>query len=266
MKKYYLVLIAIVLIISSCNESINESDPENKIEEETNYSTELNSLFPAEVGDSFDYFVDTLNFQSNKFENIGSRKVYVQEKETTSNIYFCSEQYEILNSIFQSQSKFRINENSIEFFYDSTGVTDLIPDSVDFEIQLIFDESFNLVQYPLEKDKKWSAFKAGANFGTFKFTLFSITGEYLGSEVIQLDGFESTTNTEKFKYVIDLSIPDLNNPFISNNQQYSATVWFSPDIGMVKLEGSGMFVNTITGRSFDIADSNKVIRHSLINN
>lgn len=264
MKSFIRLLVTLGLVISfwQCSESINQSEPENEIDENVNYSNELKNLFPAEIGDSFNYLVDTLNLQNNSFENIGSRILSVSEKESISNVYICSEKYEIFNSILQSQSKFRINENYIEFFYDSNGVANVIPDSLD--IKLTFDESFKLVEYPYEKGKKWSTFKGVANFGTFKFEIFSITGQYLGSEAIQLEGFESVSNTEKFKYEITLNIPDISNPFISNIQQYSTTLWFLPEEGIVKLEGCGMFLNTITGRNFNIEDSNKVIRHTLV--
>ncbi len=262
MKEYLYLLLIILMLAVSCTESVNESEPIDDEEQLVDYSSELEKLFPVKIGDSFNYLVDTLNLQSKTYDNIGSREVNVQEKEATSNVYLCLEQYDILSSVFQSQSKFRINENSIEFFYDSTGVTDLIPDSID--IKLTIDKSFKLVEYPYEKEKKWSVFKAGADFGAFKFAVFSITGEYLESEDIQLTSFESTVNAEKIKFLIDINLPDISNPFISNIQHYSATVWFSPEIGLVKLEGCAMFVNPITGRNFDIADSNKVIRHSLI--
>ena len=263
MKKLLNFVMILLMFAVGCTDSVNETEP---IEEEqlTDYSSELEKLFPVKLGDSFNYSVDTLNLQSNNFENIGSRVVNVKEKEPSSNVYLCLEQYEIINSIIESQSKFRINENTIEFFYDSTGLAELIPDSID--IELTIEESFKLVEYPYEKEKKWSAFKAGANYGTFKFQIFSITGEYLGSETIQLEGFESVSETEKFEYEISLNIPDISNPFVSNIQKYSATMWFSPEVGIVQIEGCEMIVNPITGRSVDVSDSNKVIRHSLIPN
>jgi len=149
-----------------------------------------------------------------------------------------------------------------DFFYDSTGVSDLIPDSV--EVALLLDETFKVIQFPYLDGNEWTVFKAGVNFGTFKFTIFSITGKYVGKEDLQLSGNSKTISAERFDYKIILNMPDLNNPFVSNDQTYSASIWFSPEVGLAKIEGSGMFINPISGQFFDIADSNKVMRHSLI--
>ena len=86
------------------------------------------------------------------------------------------------------------------------------------DISIIFDETFRLLKYPYDDMKEWSVFKAGANFGTFKFTVLSITGKYVGQENLQLPGFENSITAEKFTYKIIINIPDISNPFVSKNQ------------------------------------------------
>ncbi|MCP5062514.1 MAG: hypothetical protein GY936_08630 [Ignavibacteriae bacterium] len=102
-------------------------------------------------------------------------------------------------------------------------------------------------------------------FGTFNFNTYEIIGEYVGTETIEIRGFENSFETEKFEYNITINIPNMDNVFISNIQEYGATVWFSPGVGLVKMEGCALFIDPIAGISLNIADSNKVIRHSLTN-
>jgi len=55
----------------------------------------------------------------------------------------------------------------------------------------------------------------------------------------------------------------MQNISLSKVQKYFVNVWFSPEIGIVKLEGCKALINPVTGGSFNLADSNKVIRHIL---
>lgn len=267
MKKHLILFVLLVCVIVACNETVNE--PEINQEKKTNvdYTSDLRTFFPTDIGDQFSFNVDTLNTQTKNFESIGTRIVSVDKMGSgeESNFFICGETHSIFNNTDISQSKFSITENSIDFFADSSGVSALIPDSIEIEIKLVFDKVFKLVQFPFLDKKEYNVFNAGANFGTFKFSIFTITGKYSGDEIISLDGFESGIETEKFQYSVSINIPDISNPFASNIQIYNANAWFAPTIGIVKLEGSKMFVNPITGGRFDIADSNKVVRHTLIN-
>jgi len=249
-------------LLIGCNESDSVTEPE----EEVNYSEEISEFFPVNVGDSFLYNVDTLNHATGNFTNIGSRltNVYEVNKILDNTIFLCNEDYSILGNNILKNSRFEITANSLDFFADTNGVSALIPDSIEFEIDLILDESFKVVEFPLVKNEPWKVYNGAANFGTFKFDLFEIFGEYIASESLQIDGFENNLETEKFKYSINLNIPDMSNPFVSTLQIYDAYVWFDPGFGVVKIEGCKLFIDPITGNGFDILDSNKVVRHVLV--
>ena len=267
MKKYFKLFLMLIIVLVGCNESATEPEVDPGEKETVDYSTDARTFFSTDIGDIFSYNVDTMNTKTKNFESIGTRLVNVDNmgSEEESNIYICNETHNIFNNAYNSQSKFSITENSIDFFVDTSGVYDLIPDSVEIEIKLVFDKVFKLVEFPYLDKNEFQVFNAGANFGTFKFNVISIVGQYAGSDLVYLDGFESGINSEKFQYNLSINIPDISNPFASNVQVYKANVWFAPTIGIVKLEGSKMFVNPITGGRFDIADSNKVVRHTLLN-
>jgi len=258
-------LVFSLITISSffgCSESGTVTEPDSK----KNYTEEVSEFFPVNVGDSFLYSVDTLNQTTNEYKNIGSRltNVYKVEEVSGQSQFVCSEDFNILGNSIATESKFQLTSNSLEFFADSTGVSALIPDSIEIEIDLLLEESFKILEFPLVKNQVWKVFTGAANFGTFKFKIFEIYGEYIATETLQIEGSNKSFETEKIKYSININIPDMANPFVSKLQKYGAYVWFAPGFGVVKIEGCALFINPISGNGFDILDSNKVIRHSLV--
>jgi hypothetical protein len=265
MSKIKLLVIAILtsVFIINCSESDSSgTDPE----EVKNYSEELSKFFPITVGNALTYSVDTLNLSSNNYDNIGTRQFVVNSKklENDYDYFVCAENYNLIQQTIQSLSKFRITENSLDFLADTSGVSALIPDSINMEIVLQLDDAYKLVEYPYADKHEWVVYKGSANFGTFKFQIFSIVGSYVGTESVELTNINKTVSSEKFNYHITLNVPNISNPLVSNIQEYDAYVWFSPEYGVVKLTGSALFVNPITGNKFNDADSNKIYRHTLV--
>ena len=268
MKNYLYLLVLLIFVTVGCNETATEPEVYSEGKSNVDYTSDLRTFFQTDIGDVFSYNIDTLDTQTNSFENIGTRLVSVDNMGTgvDANFFVCNESHNILNTVITSQSKFTITENSIEFFADTSGAAELIPDTLEIDIEVIFDQVFNLVEFPYLEKNEYQVFNAGANFGTFKFNVISITGQYVGSEDIILEGFESSLKSEKFQYIVILNIPDISNPFVSKVKIYNANVWFVPTLGITKYEGCKMFINPITGGKFDLADSNKVVRHTLLNN
>lgn len=255
-----IILFSIVgLLISCSNDSTNE--PEGN----QTYDTEMETLFNVSSGNSYTYSVDTLNLSNNTFDNIGSRVWEIGSKVDDSEYgYFdCSESYKNHEIVKISKSKFRLTDNCIDFYTDSTGLSSLIPDSIEVEIILDLDEYAKLVEFPYSDNHKWNAYNGAANFSTFKFNMFRVYGEYAGSQDLQLDGFSEIIETEKFDYDVVLNIPNIINPFLDYTQNYEASIWISPKYGIVKIEGCDLFIKPILGGQFDDADSNKVSRHIL---
>ncbi|MCW8849666.1 MAG: hypothetical protein OQJ81_06765 [Melioribacteraceae bacterium] len=265
MQKHLKLFLLLIIILIGCNESVTEPEIDPGEKNSVDYTSDLRMFFPTDIGDKFIFSVDTLNVLTNSFENIGTRLVSVDNMGIGEelNFFICNETHTIFDNMINSQSKFTITDNSIDFFADSSGVAELIPDSIEIDIKLIFDNAFKLVQYPYNDKEEFKVFNAAANLGALKFNVFSIVGKYYGSELIYLENNESGLESEKFIYTISVNIPDLANPFAAKIQIYNASIWFVPAIGIVKIEGSNLFVSPITGGKFEIADSNKVVRHVL---
>lgn len=260
--KIFLSTILISLFFTvACSES-GSTDP---VIDEDVYDGTLESLFSVNVGDSFTYQVDTLQ-SSGSYQNIGTRTSSISSTESSSDqTYFLVDETLSLNDgNVESVAKFFFADDALQFTADSSGVYELVPDTLELEFNL--NESYKVVQFPLTKDEEWSVFKGSIIYGTFKFSVFDVYGTYVGNESLIISGFSEAFSTEKFEYRIKINIPDMENPFASNIQEYEASVWISPGYGVVKFEGCAMFINPITGNGFDIADSNKVVKHTLVSN
>jgi len=205
MNKLVLLLLTIILLFTMicCTES--ESSPvENG--ETVNYQEELEKLFPLNINDSLTYSVDTLNLVTKNYEHAGTRTVTVDGKtlDGTYYNYIFNESYDLASLIFGSESRSRITENTLEFYADTSGTSQLIPDSLDIEITLTNDEFIKLISYPYNDEAEWQVYNVAVNFGTFVFKVFLVTGKYVGSEELVIPGFDNNIQTEKFKYNIVL--------------------------------------------------------------
>ena len=267
MKNIYKLtsVILFIILFTFCNESINENDPEQ--EEIIDYKTEIERYFPSNLTSPLVYSVDTLDENAQIYNNIGTRSFSLNgTQKINSNEYFdCIQTYTLNEIVTELSSKVRYSNNSILFLADTSHVSESIPDSLKGQLQILINEEISLLKFPLKKGELWPVIKADVDYGKFKFNILDISGEYLGEETLVLDNFTESFITEKFRYEGKVNIPKLDNPFLSEIGVYFAELWFVKNIGIVKMEGSSLFLNTITGSYMDFSDSNKVSRQVLTN-
>lgn len=264
-KNLYLLLIvkfSIILFIN-CSDKISEPQVDEKID----YKSELHKLLSLEIGNEFNYNIDSLNKQTNSYEKIGERLMTVMSNTTDNDEDFveCTQDYSFSDSTANKKTRILFTNNSIQYFVDTSGISSFLSDSINFDISVSLDETAKLVEYPYAGGQSWNVFNAFAYFGGAKFNVFSISGKYIGSEQINFSNSSQLVNTEKFQYNGELNVPNIDNPFVSNLHSYIAYAWISPDYGIVKLEGFSLFISPLTGDHFNISDSSKVFRHTLVN-
>lgn len=261
--RYLMMLFVLGLFISCSENDKSTTDPE---EVDVNYSEKIAELFPVNVGSSFTYNIEELNKSTGNYETVGTRVMNVDTKEVDSevNYFYCSEAYSLITGNLSLNSKFRITDNALEVYQDTSGVSTLIPDSLKALVQLQLSENLKIINYPYEDGEEWVAYKGETLFGTIKFNIYSVIGKYVGSENIETPINENGIEAEKFEYKITINIPDMNNPFLSNLQEYFVNLWMVKSVGIVKIEGCGVLINNIAGKTFNLSDSNKVFRHTLV--
>lgn len=249
--------VIIIAIFFGCSESPSDSnDPAANDNTE-----EIAKYFPIEVGKSFTYNVDSLDLISGNYVQIGQRTLSIDKIE--SDYFVCSEIYNYLQGL-NLLTKIKVSENSIEILADTTGSSELIPDSLGITVKLELDESFKVVEFPLELNSTWEVYNAYASMGTAKFKVFTLIAKYLGEENIELNSESEQIPAIKIEYTVTINIPDMSNILASKIQTYKANVWLAENLGIVKMEGCALFVNSISGNNFDMSDSNKTMKHTIV--
>lgn len=266
MKKLsiYSLSLFLGLLFTFCNDSVNENDPAQ--EEIIDFKADLEQYFPTDLTTPLVYSIDTLDYNTQIYDNIGSRSFNLNGTQTiNSNEYFdCLQTYTLNEIVTELSSKFRHSKSSILFLADTSHVSESIPDSLKGQLSISIDNEITLIKFPLKKGELWSVLKANVDFGAFKYNILDITGEYLGEETLVLDNFTQSFLASKFIYELKVNIPELDNPFVSDVDVYNAEVWFVKEIGIIKMEGCSLFINPLTGLYMDFSDSNRVSRQTLI--
>lgn len=227
-------------------------DAETPTETVEKSDKEISEYFSYQIGN-----VSTFMFSiSDKFNNevsSGERiSTLIEQRIINSKKYFVFS--EILNSQI-SETFLRFNGNILLQYADTSGAFELIPDSMRSALQLDLSLESDLFKYPLTAGESWNMFTTSIVLGTYKIKAIDIEATYFGEEQVELGSAYGIVNADKVNYSIVLNIPDMSNPLISNIQKYSAEIYFSKGLGIVKFSGSKFFTNFLVGREINLNDT-----------
>ena len=245
MKFNNIVLLFVAILLISCSESDTSTNPDA----ETDYTAELNKLFPYNNDLTYEFLVDTLNKSNSSFHKKGKRVVsYLGEVTVGDYEYYSSQQFhDFISSDLSLKMKYRTTENSINLLADTSRVWEVIPDSLSMIISITVEDEIILLQLPFESESRWPVVKAYVDFQTFQFNTVDVEAIYLGNESLKIPMLETPVNADVVEYKLDINSPDIENPFISNTETFFAKLWFAEDYGIVKMEGCSFMLNIIAG-------------------
>lgn len=161
-------------------------------------------------------------------------------------------QYDTLytsGEVTTSISYVRKSSNGVYYFIDTSTVNQLIPDSL--RPFIFTDPEMVFYSYPFEPGRNWSVFK----FVAGNISIISFRGEYSGKESLRLKINNSDTllNAYRINYQLKITIPD--SSFNLPQNTYSASFWLADGMGLVKLNGSKVFLSLFTGAVFDLSET-----------
>ncbi len=266
MKKHHLIYIAFLFLflLAACSESDSPTEPG----ENTGGGAAL--YYPGGVGSSFIYSKDTLDRSSANYVNIGQRTSSFQSSrnESGTSIFTQINRTVGTGSMDTSSVEFWRSNNGVYFLVDTSGFSEFlgeIPDSISNLLTFTIDSQMNAFSAPLTSGKVWSAFKLNIGIPAFGISrsLIEVSGAYKGQETVTVPPNNDSRTAERIDYTIKLSIPDESNILDTTSQYYSGKAWFVENVGLVKLEGNALLINTIGSGVIDLADSSSVIRETL---
>ncbi|MCZ6702149.1 MAG: hypothetical protein O6940_03810 [Ignavibacteria bacterium] len=249
--KYILLLIVNLLAFNYCSDEESTNPPDNN-------SPPVN-FFPSGDGTNYTYDVEQVDSIGNM--QSGLRYTLYDGVSTIESTQY-QNQFDslILETInITGTANFRKTGTGVFYFVDTTGISDIVPDSL-FSVISLPSES-RLLLFPLEEGSFWPVYSITISNQNINFSPLVINGVFAEKEKITINLINGDIEAEATRVEYTFSIiTDLTQP----PQRLTANAWFVDDIGIVKLEGRSILINLITGGGLEISDTTSIVTQSLI--
>ena len=260
-KLFYLFTISLLVFFAACSES--DEDPTEPTDGDT-----AEQYYPGGVGSTFTYEGESTD--SNNVKTPYQREVTYSETQSENNTEYILQKNAITvgPSTTTGEFLFRTSSTGMFIYLDPAVFTELL-DSIDtggVSINIEAEPELRLIAYPFSSSPTWDAFvvKASALSGLVSLNLLELKGAYEGTEQVTVQG--SSMTAEKVEYVATIKIPesidDISNP---DTYSVSANAWFVKDIGLVKIEGSGLILGAFGSGELEFEDEGGNVSEILIN-
>jgi hypothetical protein len=244
-------LLAGLLFVYSCTEENSTNPPGEE---------NLPVYFPNSEGTFYVY--EIIQTDTNDVISTGIRNVVYLEDTLINNTRY-KLQIDSIQTNLQfsvSSSYFRTTETGVFYFVDTTGFTNTLPDSLQSSIEL--QDEMRAFLFPLSEGTLWPVYRISIELNEFlRFNLVDITGKFIADEILILNisNGTQTVNTKKVEIVFILQTGATDSVITFN-----ANTWIGEDIGLVKMEGSAIVLNLISGGGLDLSDISKTTTQNLI--
>jgi hypothetical protein len=246
----FLLVTALVLIFNFCTTDNSTNSP----------GQNFKNYYPGSKGSTYKYNVE----QRDSIGTTNTLTRYVNYgDETEINTVNYREQKDSIDdgsTVTENISYFRKTETGVFYFIDTTGFLSLVPDSLRNLISI--QDEMRLLLNPLSVGSFWPVFRVTVNLQPgVSFSPVDINGNYLSQEELALNletGLKMVT-AEKVKYDLDIAT-DVNQ----TAQRFSAYVWFAEEIGIVKIDGSGVLLDILLTGEIGFGDTTTTATQNLV--
>lgn len=249
--QYILFIIINLLIFNYCSDDESTNPPDNS-------SSPVN-FFPNGDGTNYTYDVEQVDSIGNILSGL-RYTLYDGVSTIESTPYqnqFDSLIIETIN--ITGITNFRKTKTGAFYFVDTTGISDIVPDSLLSVISLPSES--RLVLFPLEEGSFWPVYRITISNQNFNFSPVVVNGAFAEKEIITINLISEDIETEATRVEYTFSIQRDPTQVL---QRLTANAWFVDDIGIVKLEGRSILINLITGGGLEILDTTSTVTQSLI--
>ena len=239
----------LTLIFNVCsNEEIN--DPAN--------DAPPKNFFPN--GDGTNYTYDVVQVDSAGVVQNGSRFSLYAGDTTISGIDYTIQLEDLTmdTSTVTGASYFRTTTSGVFYFADTTGFSEIVPDSLAPFISTPLESRALL--FPLTQGSFWFVFLVSVTNQQISFDPLKVNGAFAGIETLTLHLLSGDTDVDAIKVKYTFSLQEEPQQLA---QVLDAYAWFVEDIGIVKLEGKAVLINLLVG-GIDFSDTTTTITQNLI--
>ena len=233
MKKSFVIIFTLVVLITSCKESTTEPPP----------NVNSADYFPNSDGNY--YYYNAMAYDSTGLIQSGSRKSYFKGDTTLLQTPYQIRVDTVLLNSNQSiiSSYFRKSPTGI-FNYvgiDTTGFSGSVPDSLQ---AISFETEYRLIYKPLSLNQTWPVYKINVDYSLYQFDFFTVNAEVIARDSITLSFQNSTLIKEVYKIKYQAA---LVTGFDTPLKRFEAFSWIAEGIGIIKWEGDSELINFFAG-------------------
>jgi hypothetical protein len=240
-----------IFIVYSCSEENSTNPSDDEIPP---------VYFPSTEGTNYKYEIiesDTSGVISTGIRNV----VYLEDTLINSTRYRLqvdSVQTNLQLSV--SSSYFRTTTTGVFYFVDTTGFTNILPDSLQSSVEI--QDEMRAYLFPLSEGTLWPVYRISVELNEYIIVnLIDITGKFISDETLILSISDETQTVNTKKVEINFK---LRTSVADSVISFSANTWLAEDIGIVKMEGSAIVLNLISGGGLDLSDISKTTTQNLI--
>lgn len=152
--------------------------------------------------------------------------------------------FELDGTVSDSRSYFRKSSSGVFGYFDTTGVTAIVPDSLRNLISL--NTEYRLLFFPLAVGQTWPVYNISVDFGIFRIDIVRLSAEVISKDSIELSFRNISITKEVFNVKYDLIITAGSDGELLT---FQANAWIMEDIGFYRWSGDSELLNFFTGEN-----------------
>lgn len=248
--KQIVITITVLVILFSCT-SNEPTAPQ---------SGQVHDYFPNNDGTT--YLFTITESDSTGILQTGSRYVIYNSDTLLNGTSYKFQKDSVImgNEIGERIYNFRKSETGVFYFIDTSGFAAVLPDSLSGRMTITSEMQTLLLL--LAEGSFWQVFKVTIALQPgITYAPYRITASFVKTEKVLLHLINGDINVaaQKIKYDLEYRL-DPEEP----SQKFTAFSWVADKIGLIKMDGNAIVVNSILLGEVNLADSSKIVTQDLI--
>ena len=216
--------------------------------------------YPNDIGSTFKYSVTETDTLGNVVQE-GMRNILYSGTFLYNGINYTTQNDSLDFGSQSSVSTYLVRKSETGVFYavDTSQISLLVPDSLKQFVTLRTE--MQLLFYPLTAGSSWSLYRITAELQPgIEVKILDIVANFDGTEYVQLniDSINVVVPSRKVKYTLELFTEIGSAP-----ETYTAYMWYSANIGLIKYQGNH-FIVSMGGGGITFDPSPNILTQQLI--
>lgn len=232
--KSSILLLLLLIIVYGCKDAV--TNPPEEID--------TRNFFPDKEGSYFYYNI--VVFDSTGPIQSGTRKSYLQGDTTLQQTLYQVriDSLELNGNLSISNSFLRKSANGVFSFFDTTGFTAIVPDSL--RNLLTISTEYRLLYFPFSIPQTWPVYNVSIDLGISRVDIVRIFAEVIEQDSLTI-AIRDTTIT-KAAYRIKYSMVLITGLDLTT-ETYTAFAWIMEDTGIYQWEGDAELLTFFTSNT-----------------